>query len=416
MQEPSARPDPRSPWLVLGAWVLLIFVTAPLARTVQGWVAARWGRGAFGVAVVAAVLAGAALAGTTLARRGLLRGTRILWLGGVAAVFVGFTAELRSRPEEAIHFVEYGVLGLLAFGALRRAAPDASVYAAAALLAGAVGVIDEALQWATPGRVWDLRDIGRNALAGALVQVAIARGIRPAGIARRPSARGLRRALRLAIAGVGLLGASLLLTPERIGWGSERIPGLGGLAYRASPMFEYGHLYDDPRIGRFRSRFARDALAREDRARGAEAGAILARSGDDASYAEFLRRYTPVTDPFLHEVRVHLFSRDYHVRAAEEAGDDRDRRRLHASIAHRENRILELYFPRTLASSGLALDPERRTWIEAESLPDLDWESWVSRDLATTVRERHVVAGLGIVLASLALLERMAARRVRRAG
>ena len=56
---------------------------------------------------------------------------------------------------------------------------DASIYLAAALVRGIIGIMDEAIQWATPRRYWILTDIWRDFFATALVMVVIAGGIQP---------------------------------------------------------------------------------------------------------------------------------------------------------------------------------------------------------------------------------------------
>ena len=63
-------------------------------------------------------------------------------------------------------------------------------------------------------------------------------------------------------------------------------------------------------MGVFFSRFTREELRSLDGARADEAARRLDEFRDPARYAEFLRTWTPVSDPFVHEARVHLFRRD----------------------------------------------------------------------------------------------------------
>ena len=86
-----------------------------------------------------------------------------LWLLSVAAVSLGYTLELGEKsPEEALHFIQYGVLGVLVYRALAHRRHDTSIYIAAALICGILGIIDEVIQWLTPRRYWSLRDIWIN--------------------------------------------------------------------------------------------------------------------------------------------------------------------------------------------------------------------------------------------------------------
>ncbi len=69
-------------------------------------------------------------------------------------------------PVERIHLLEYGLLGFMLTGVLNdrwRAGRSAGGALAGAATAG---YVDEAIQYFLPNRVYDLRDVGFNALAG----------------------------------------------------------------------------------------------------------------------------------------------------------------------------------------------------------------------------------------------------------
>ena len=68
----------------------------------------------------------------------------------IATVFIVYTIQLRGNPEEAVHFVQYGVLGILVYRALTHRITDYGIYFVALLLTITVGILDEALQWLTP--------------------------------------------------------------------------------------------------------------------------------------------------------------------------------------------------------------------------------------------------------------------------
>ena len=84
--------------------------------------------------------------------------TNAVWLITSAALVVA-TAATSETPIEGLHFVQYGVLGALAFRALSHRMEDAGIFFGAAVIAGIVGTIDEAIQWLLPNRFWDVRDI-----------------------------------------------------------------------------------------------------------------------------------------------------------------------------------------------------------------------------------------------------------------
>ena len=100
----------------------------------------------------------------------------VLSLLGLAGVYALVVWPMDS-PEEKLHFLEYGVVAVLAFFAAPVKWVGGSRYVFAALFTGAAGWLDEGIQALLPSRYYDLRDVGFNALAGgmALVSVAIYR-------------------------------------------------------------------------------------------------------------------------------------------------------------------------------------------------------------------------------------------------
>lgn len=387
-------------WLAFAAWVLAILVSVPLVRPLQEWVAARLGSSVFGYATLAGVAtASAAAVLLLLRRRHTLTATALLWLGASAALLVVWTLHLWQNPVEAVHFLEYGALGVFAWLAMRQHLPDAGVHLAAVVLVSLVGLGDEILQWVVPSRYWDLRDVVINTGAGALVQVALAKALAPPPAPA--SRRSLRIVLRLAAAELAVLAVCMANTPPRVEWLIQRVPKLAFLRANPDTMAEYGSLFRDPGIGTFRSRFDRGELDRLDRERAAEAGALIDRYPDHL-YGDFLGRYTPVTDPFAHEARVHLWSRDRNLDDAVASSDP-----AAATAAWRENQILEGYFGRTLAHSRSVWDDTSRGAAKALFDPSLPFESKVSVHLITAMGQGQVVGLLLLALLAVLVAERL---------
>jgi len=69
-------------------------------------------------------------------------------------------------PVERIHLLEYGLLGFMLTGALNDRWSAGRSAGVALALAAAAGYVDEAIQYFLPNRVYDLRDVGFNTLAG----------------------------------------------------------------------------------------------------------------------------------------------------------------------------------------------------------------------------------------------------------
>ena len=402
LDRPPRESEWRS-WLFVGLWTLVIYCTIPFARRIQEFVSDRWGREMFTVVVLVAVLAVGAAALARCLRDGRPgRGRRLIWLGAVAAVTIHLAGRFTS-PEEALHFLEYGLLGVLAFRALAHRLDDAGIYLAAALVCAILGTFDEVIQWMTPRRFFDFRDIRLNALAGALALAAVWQGVVPPFVRRGFGPRSVRAACRLGVAQLLLLGLCASNTPQAVAWYAARVPLLQPLNETTSEMAEYGYRHEDPEIGAFFSRFPVEGLRKLDAARAGEVAGFLDEFKDDRKkgYERFLKKYSPGTDPFAHEFRVHLFRRDHYFAVAWRYQRNPRLYRLHRTVACRENQILETYFGQTLARTGADYSPGRVAELEKELDRASFYESPVSAGLITRFSEGQVWAG---ILAGIALL------------
>ena len=406
--EPPASGSEVRSWGAVAVWTVSIFAAIPLARSMETWVREHLGQAAFGWFVLG-VLALATLAtGWAVARtaRSRTQGGSLVWLIGVAAAFAASTMSLWSNPEEAMHFVQYGVLAVLLFRACAHRFVDHSVYVVAGLLGVAVGCLDEAIQWLTPMRYFGVRDIGLNAYASGLVQLAIAKGIAPSWVETGMGRRGRRAAVRT-VATIGLLLFVFSLnTPPRVDAYARRIPGLAFLVDNPSTMIEYGHRYADPAIGVFRSRLSPGELAEHDARYGEAAGTAVA-SWDESKggYSGFLALYSAQRDPYVHEFRVHLFRRDAHrVYFGRSKGEAA--RREHATVVLREDLILDGYFGTALAYCDCELGPHERAELEARASTTSSYDSPVGGDLVSGFREWQLLLVFGAGFIGLLVLDR----------
>lgn len=406
---PSARPA--RAWLAVAAWVAFIYLTIPLARALQGWVDAHLGRAFFLYAVAACLVAGVGAALGYLVRSGVpRRPAAMAWIAGVALAFAAGTWHLRANPEEAMHFVQYGVLSLLLFRALRTRHDDTGLYVVASLAGALCGVVDELIQWLTPRRFFDFRDMLINVCAVLLVQLALARGLQPAGV--RPPLRSatLRVAFRLAIA----LGAVFLVlfaaTPARV----QRITDALGVPALDEPLVEYGHRIRGPGEVEWVSRLDPESLRAEDKARAAELGPRLAQFAGEKQYVQFLLDHPSTRDPFAHELRVHQFRRDRYGKLARAQRAESRRRAELMTIALREQEILEAYFGHTLRAAGLDWSPETRARARAAALPG-PYQSPVSRHLLVRWKGWHLQAFTALAMIAFGLGVRYVAARENRA-
>ncbi|MFV2073106.1 MAG: VanZ family protein [Thermoanaerobaculales bacterium] len=385
-------------WLPVLLWVAVIYTTIPFVRRLREFFVARWPGELIAYGVMAVVVAAAVAGLGFLWRR--RRGIRVadaLWLVGIATILVVWTRHLMGQPEEAVHFLEYGVLGVLLYRALRPRIPDATIFAAGALVGILVGTVDEVIQWVVPDRFWDFRDVALNGGASVLIQVALWRlASRATERVRRPS---LRLLCRLAAVQILILTLCFSATPARTARLAERLPGLANPASGTDAICEYGHRHALDNLTVFRSRLTLAELEHADAARAPEVAAVL-----DASrhaYGDFLATVSPVDDPFAYEARVHLFARDRNLGEGRKLTEGTPARRERMTIAFRENLILESVFGTTLEHSSYRWPERQRARIEDEQDPKVGFVSKVGSHLITAVSENHLRALMLTLLAAL---------------
>ncbi len=121
---------------------------------------------AFAVAIVALLV--------VLGVRGLLKQRRT-WVTLISSAGVyGAVLSQMDSPEEKVHFIEYGVVAVLAFFAAPERLTGLRRYVAAAVFTLAAGWVDEGIQALLPSRYYDLRDVAFNATAGVFALCALA--------------------------------------------------------------------------------------------------------------------------------------------------------------------------------------------------------------------------------------------------
>ena len=205
-----------------------------------------------------------------------------------------------------------------------------------------------------------------------------------------------------------LLLISFVNTPQRVAWYAKQIPGLAFLQDGNSMMAQYGYLHRSPAGGEFRSRFSVEELAALDRQRGAGMARTF-KENPIASYAEFLKRYSIIRDPYVHEAGVHLFSRNYHLKRVRESPATRQR---HYLVAYHENEILRHYFPTALSASQFAWDAATSAEVTAAVGDSGEpYRSKVSSALITQVSEAQVWLLFGTAIVLVLLASRVGGRR-----
>lgn len=351
-------------WLWVALCILSIFLIVPIARSVRNFIEGRSSADIFGYSVIFIVCISFLIGLYLLWFRFKIRSfPSYLWLTVIVCIYIFFTLKLWKRPEEAVHFLEYGLLGFLLFRALRHHIDDKSLYLTAFLIGALVGIFDEALQWMIPRRIWDMRDIGLNALSCGLAQIAIWKGIRPECSPSRVQPRSVRTLSILAVIIIILLALSLSNTPARVKIYTESFPFLSFLR-NEEPMAENIYKHRDSEIGIFYSRLTLEEFKRIDTDRAEEYGLIL-KDWSKKNYEDFLKTFPGYARPFLHEMRVHIFRRN---RKFSMSMNDKipKKKTENLFIAYKENLILKKYFGRTLEKSPYKWSQNRIKRIESE--------------------------------------------------
>ena len=292
---------------------------------------------------------------------------QLAWTAGCLGVLGWLLSGSFHIPIEALHILEYALLGLLAYRALALGGHGGASTAALAVLVGlTAGLADESIQWWHPARTGAFDDVWLDTRAAAIGAVLGWQGVRfwpgrPVAWAWVP---GVGAVLLVWVVGFQQVTAGFggRYTEEGLTWNS-----------RLSPE-------EVRRIDASADDGPRQALVR---------GAAM-------PYDDFLRAYRD--DPFLYELRVHLFRRDVRL----SRGD--------VAVACAEERLIQRLYPRTVAGTPFAWGPSQAA--RCAQVPDEAYTSPVSGELITWIRPWQAWAGGGgLALALLALSAGLAWRQ-----
>jgi len=395
-------------WLAVAVWSLLIYATIPVIRPLQMWIKTEIGSATFGFLTLAA-LAAAAAGGLHLVRRSKpqLSLSAIIWVIAAAAAGGLWTLRLWDNPEEAVHLVEYGLLALLTANALRHRSDHRLLFVQAAFLVAMVGTVDELIQWITPERYFDWRDIRLNAGAGLLALLGVWKS---AGWGEKTCFSGIpvRLSCRLAASFVMMIGLCLCLTPNLVEGVAQRLPFVHSIADNQDTVVEYGHRHSLPGLTSFTSRFTCAELVDQDQQLAAEVGPRLRDSIRD--HRLFLRTTSRARDPFLWEARLHLGKRNRNIHLALTA-DNEQSRTAFSTFALREAEILDRFFAETLRHARLRLGPKRRAELERHNDPTRPYAPRHESHVITWASQAQLLSLIALALAALAIIDRWSAAR-----
>lgn len=156
-------PSNRSLWLLTMCYVVIIFVTLPIAPYIIKFIS-RFAKIEF-VVNASLLLLFASYCTWMVIKTRRHRLSMLFILAPLAAItFPGL--HYIQLPVERIHIAEYGLLSILLYRALRRqrTAPLAALFAI--ILTSLIGAADEAVQFFLPNRFYSTHDILFNAIGG----------------------------------------------------------------------------------------------------------------------------------------------------------------------------------------------------------------------------------------------------------
>lgn len=428
---------PRTLWLRVLVWTLVVYASIPLARTIQSGVESSLGVVAFtAVTLVAIAVGGTALVRAAWDSAPEHRARRLVALVCIAAFFAFLTLRLRDSPEEALHFVQYGILAVLVLRAVsvRAESRNPSAYLTAAAVCVLIGAGDEILQWLVPERFFDFRDIGLNAVASLGVLVAIRLGIDPEYLRATPgdSSAGWARATRLWAASFFLALLLFANTPSVVETYTAVLVPLRYLR-TDSTMAEYGEAHRSGAIS-WKSRFGIDEAHRLEAERAAELADLAREARQDEDSADaILAEHRRGTDPLAFELvsRIRAVAKVREALANEQSSEvggvpeSAEEKANLARAAVGEEMILEEMFPRTLALTGSGLSAaEIEQFGQLARIPSsaqpgaatrsVEYESLMDSRLVTSPSQKAAIWLVVPLTTGLALVDLLLRRRLRR--
>lgn len=346
----------------LWLWVFLcsmgIFATIPVARNLQKFVYNTVGREFFTYVVLFVVCIGLAiLLYLFIFKLKVKKISQYIWLFICAGLYIYHTIQLRAHPEEAIHFLMYGLLSYFLFKALSYRIHDWTVYLTAVFFVLFIGTTDEFLQWMMPQRFWDFKDVGLNMLAGGIFLLGVWKGINPTVISKPVKKISVGMLAGIITANLIFMGLCLSNTPNFVNRYTTAISTLSWLQ-NEEVMSDYGYIHKDPEIGTFYSRLTLEQLKEIDLINGESYAKNLPQDiNSKAARKELVETYKPYTHPFLYEFLLHLFRRNTSLDKLEDTNVPFEKIRR-SNIAFRENLLVEKYFSNTLKHSMYAWSDE----------------------------------------------------------
>lgn len=157
--------------MLLIGYVAFIYLMIPYTPLFSKYLAKSLGSNfglAAGILVMLPVPAASAIFYRNVRGRGIFF---YLSMAAVISIYAVILIYYTPIVVEKLHLLEYGILACLAMRAAGGMRSQNKRYLFVAAVVAIVGYGDELIQWLTPGRVYELRDVALNILGGFLAFV-----------------------------------------------------------------------------------------------------------------------------------------------------------------------------------------------------------------------------------------------------
>ncbi len=156
------------PWVVLAGYIVVLYAMIPVGFQVVSFIVHRLGYRNFkmGINVLGAVVAIAFMV-YLVCRNRADRPEVYLWLLGILLIYLYYFWTLEV-PVKRVHFLEYSLLAVLVYRALRRRLAPPALYPLVAVCVAAVGAGEETISVFLPKRFGAITDVIFDAAGGVL--------------------------------------------------------------------------------------------------------------------------------------------------------------------------------------------------------------------------------------------------------
>lgn len=151
-------------WTLVLCYLVLMYVSTAI---ISIWGILDNQRAAQAVFLAVYILAGIALIAIGLRRFGIKNDYAWLYLGIIVALLL-LACQNLSEARDRLHFLEYGLLWVLVYRAVKESANRFTAYGIALIATCCFGIIDELFQSMYPHGFFDLSDVMNNTFAGYL--------------------------------------------------------------------------------------------------------------------------------------------------------------------------------------------------------------------------------------------------------